>query len=309
MTAERKDANETLTTTTTVGPDETPMKEAADLIQMLDITCTEMNNCAADAARDAETARKNARAASEIARRYMTRSFPKKTEAPFGFGIGGIGPTSASVAATLNINTPSPEGIVLSISSNNIDLESKEGSFDELMDAAAMMGSPETPLANKNDHNSNNNYSTTDAMSSAERRKARQIYKSPTTAERIAQSHADDVLTLNIELERAKQALKSEQRMHHQTKTALETMRTNNRELEQQKNSLQKTVDTELKEGIQNRQELEHELKQSNLRLQAAEEDAQLALDLAKESAERRDEMEVALKSALYELQRLKTTA
>ena len=48
--AESKDGNETtFTTTTTVAPS-SPMKEAADLIQMLDITCTEMNNCAADAA-------------------------------------------------------------------------------------------------------------------------------------------------------------------------------------------------------------------------------------------------------------------
>ncbi|CAJ1969120.1 unnamed protein product [Cylindrotheca closterium] len=316
MTSENKDDHDndetpTTTTTTIHAAPMSPMKEAADLIQMLDITCTEMNNCAADAARDAETARKNARAASEIARRYMTRSFPKKTEAPFGFGFGMIEPTSDSVASTLHINindTPSPRRTTRPVAynnnnnNNNMDLESKEsGSFDDDEMDAIIDSSPATPLANKD--------SATEASSSAEqqRRKARQIYKSPTTRERIAQSHADDVLTMNIELERAKQALKSEQRMHLQTKTALETMRSKNRELEQQKNSLQKTVDTELKEGIQNRHELEHELRQSNLRLQAAEDDAQLALDLAKESAEKRDEMEMALQRALYELEQLKS--
>ncbi|KAL3931302.1 MAG: hypothetical protein SGBAC_011372 [Bacillariaceae sp.] len=302
------------------------MQEAADLIQMLDITCTEMNNCAADAARDAETARKNARAASEIARRYMTRSFPKRTEAPFGFG--SIGPTSNSVASTLNVHSPnrsptrsptrspnrSPNRrTTRPVAPYNIDAaESKEDgySFDEMDDA---IGSPGTPLANTmiDNHGTIAEAAASSASnaSSADRRKGRQIYKSPTTAERIAQSHADDVLTLSIELERAKQALKSEQRMHHQSKTALETMRSKNRELEQQKGSLQKTVDTELKEGIQNRQQLEHQLKQSNLRLQAAEEDAQLALDLAKDSAERRDEMEVALQNSLHELQRLKSSS
>ena len=62
-----------------------PHKAAADrLIEALDIACAEMNFCAADdAARDADAARRNARASSEVARRYLNRSYPK-VHSPFG---------------------------------------------------------------------------------------------------------------------------------------------------------------------------------------------------------------------------------
>jgi hypothetical protein len=50
------------------------------LIQTLDKAHSEMTSFAADAARDAEIARKNARKAQEIARRYENRSYPATTK-------------------------------------------------------------------------------------------------------------------------------------------------------------------------------------------------------------------------------------
>ena len=60
-----------------------PLRAAAELIQTLDVAYAEMTNNAADAAKDAEDARKNARAASEIARRYIHRSYPE-VQSSFG---------------------------------------------------------------------------------------------------------------------------------------------------------------------------------------------------------------------------------
>lgn len=253
---------------------QTPLKEAADLIQTLDIACSEMNNCAEDAARDAETARKNARAASEIARRYQHRSYPK-AQSSFGFISGASTPSPKRTRPILDINT-----------------ETKEESLDDI---SAIASEIETPRQN---------YS----ILNLERRKGKRTYKTPTSTDRIAQSHADDVLALSIELERAKQALKSEQRMHQQTKTLLEASEAKNKELQVQNDAFQEIVETSGQEGNQRKQELEEELTKSNLRLQAAEEDADLALDLAKDSAEKRDEMEEMMQKALDELQILKAT-
>lgn len=249
---------------------QTPLKEAADLIQSLDIACTEMNNCAEDAARDAETARKNARAASEIARRYLHRSYPK-TQSQFGFGSAA--------------RTPSPKR---SRPINYSNTETKEESLDDISAIAKDFDTPRK------------NYATI----GFERRTGKRTYKTPTSTERIAQSHADDVLALSIELERTKQALKLEQRMHQQAKEALLTSEAKNQELQLQSDEFQAVI-AKL-EGSQETEELEDELVKSNLRLQAAEEDAQLALDLAKESAEKRDEMEEMMQRALDELQILK---
>jgi hypothetical protein len=253
---------------------QTPLKEAADLIETLDIACAEMNNCAEDAARDAETARKNARAASEIARRYLHRSYPK-AQSPFGFASGASTSSPRRTRPILDINT-----------------ESKEESLDDI---SAIASELETPRQN---------YS----FLNLERRKGKRTYKTPTSIERIAQSHADDVLALSIELERGKQTLKSEQRMHQQTKASLKASEAKNKELQIQNDAFQEIVDSSGQEGNQRTQELEEKLARSNLRLEAAEEDAELALDLAKDSAEKRDEMEEMMQTALDELQILRAT-
>ena len=51
------------------------MTAAADLIRTLDSAYLEMSSLSASAARDAEDARRNAREASEVARRYTARSY------------------------------------------------------------------------------------------------------------------------------------------------------------------------------------------------------------------------------------------
>jgi hypothetical protein len=57
------------------GGDNASLTAAADLIRTLDSAFAEMSSLSVCAAKDAEDARRNARAASEMARRYTARSF------------------------------------------------------------------------------------------------------------------------------------------------------------------------------------------------------------------------------------------
>jgi hypothetical protein len=254
-----------------------PLKEAADLIQTLDIACVEMSNCAADAARDAETARKNARAASEIARRYLHRSFPK-VQTPFG-GFG----------SSVNM-TPSPIRKYKRPPIVNT-AEQKENSIVFYDDINEISQGLQTPRDNF-------------LFNSVERRKGRRTYKTPISSERIAQTHAEDLLALSIELEKVKQSLKSERRMHQQTKTTLETSEAAKKALQESNDALE----TNRRKSKIKTDKLEEEIIRFNLRLEAAEEDAQLALELAKDSAEKRDEADEMLMQAREELRVLKTT-
>jgi hypothetical protein len=113
-------------------------------------------------------------------------------------------------------------------------------------------------------------------------------------------------LQLSLELERTKQALKSEQRMHQDCKTALASIRSKTANLEEQNRKLLEDLERERRQSTQEVSNLQQELEKGRLRLQAAEEDAQLALDLAKDSSEQRDQIEEELRKALKEIQELK---
>jgi hypothetical protein len=249
-----------------------PLKAAADLIQTLDIAYAEMNSCAADAARDAEDARRNARAASEIARRYLNRSYPK-VHSPFG---------------AASVSTPSPMSFTQNRGESKFDIS------QELIEIGAE-DRVQTPHHLKTpDHNH------------PTERSGRRTFKTPSSSERLAQSHADDVLALSLDLERSKQTIKSEQRMHDETKASLAAVKSKNKSLEEQNQKLLADMEKQRDEAKQKMGALEQDSVRANYRMEAAEEDAQFALDLAKESAEKRDQMEAFLQKALQELERLR---
>jgi hypothetical protein len=100
--------------TSTARTESSPLKVAASLIQSLDIAHTEMTSFAADAAVDAERARRNARTAQEIVRRYQNRSYPTSfnmdafeapTSAARSKSVDGTG-TVASSSFAITISRP-----------------------------------------------------------------------------------------------------------------------------------------------------------------------------------------------------------
>ncbi|KAG7364611.1 hypothetical protein IV203_037813 [Nitzschia inconspicua] len=316
---------------------ESPLKAAATLIQSLDIAHTEMSSFAADAARDAESARRNARAAHEIARRYQNRSYPKtkssfeditvlalstrKTSGstPYSSKIAHGSSTSDNGATTAVTPRPKPP----KMKPLNLQLDEpqsyQDGDNDNVIIAIATdLKTPsgkndQTPQNGKKHVVSSKEDDTmpTKASSSTtvnNNRKSRGFH-TPSSVERIAQHHADDMLQLSLELERIKQELKSEQRMHQECKTALASMHAKTSSLEAQNHKLLQDLETERRQSTQQLSQLQQEVTMGRLRLQAAEEDAQLALDLAKDSSDQRDQLEEQLQKALEEIHMLKANA
>jgi hypothetical protein len=264
-----------------------PLKAAADLIQTLDMAYSEMTHCAADAAKDADVARRNARAASEIARRYLHRSYPKvQSLSPFG----AKPPTSA----------PSPKNTTTTATSTMTrdHSETKEDPLHEINDLVSDLQTPRQ-------EDSRFTFSPSPSRPGTNSR-TRRTYQTPSSTERIAQSHANDVLALSMELERTKQSLKSEQRMHEDTKASLASYKFKTKSLEEQNEKILNDLESQRQASEEATSDGDEDLAKAKLRLQAAEEDAQLALDLAKESAEKRDQMEDVLQQALEELRILK---
>ena len=254
-----------------------PLRAAAELIQTLDVAYAEMTNNAADAAKDAEDARKNARAASEIARRYIHRSYPE-VQSSFG---------DAPSQRRRNTNPEDEDD------DDDDDEEEKTKGGDPLTEISGISNQLETQQHNQQ----------LPEISPPDRRK--RIYKNPFSSETIAQSHAEDVLNLTLELERTRSGFKSEQRLHQETKASLADYKSKYEAAEAQNQRLVKESANQ-KQTTQTITNLEQELANVKLRHQAADEDAELALELAKESFEKQEHAEALLQKALEEIEMLK---
>jgi hypothetical protein len=133
--------------------------------------------------------------------------------------------------------------------------------------------------------------------------------RSSRSVEQLAHSHAEDVLSLSLELERAKLALQTEQTAHMKTKLALAEAFSKKSLLEAQIEKLLNDMETQREDHGRKTDLLEEDLERAKMRVQAAEVDAQEALDLAKGFAEHRDELEDSLQQALQEIQVLRGSA
>lgn len=250
---------------TSGGSEETRLTAAADLIKTLDSAYAEMSSLSASAAKDAEDARRNARAASEVARRYTARSYP-------------LSSFPASPKATTTPIDSSP---------------------------ATWRTAQWTPAAARDLHQSPVSPSSSNNKPDSPSARKRKITNKP-TLERLAQSHAEDVLSLSLELERTKQALEAETQAHQQTRTDTEHVSSKNTQLEKQIEKLLNDMERQREDSGRKTDALEQELSRAQVRVQAAEEDAQVALDLAKSNGDNLEEVESWLQKALVENQLLR---
>jgi hypothetical protein len=125
----------------------------------------------------------------------------------------------------------------------------------------------------------------------------------PSVADRIAKANAEDVLSLSLEVERMKQALEGEQISHDETRNALAEEKAENVRLQQKLQKLENSMETQRENLGRSGDALENELRRAKLRVEAAEEDAQLALELAKDAEETREQLESYLQQVLSELE------
>jgi hypothetical protein len=114
------------------------------------------------------------------------------------------------------------------------------------------------------------------------------------------------MLALSLDLERTKQLLEHEKTIHEDSKAALEHSEEKNGKLQNEIDKLLNELETQRQNHGLAVESLERDLEKSRRRVRAAEEDAELALDLAKRNSESREQLEAWLQRALYEIEMLR---
>ncbi len=120
--------------------------------------------------------------------------------------------------------------------------------------------------------------------------------KQPTTSARLQESHAEDVLTLALELERTRSALKA-------ATAQLANIQSQNEDLQSQLLETDKISSSDQQQSTQSYAQLVEELRMEKFRSKAAEEDAALALELAKDAQAAKEECEEWLTRSLDEIE------
>lgn len=262
-------------------PQNQNLKAAADLIHTLDQAYVSANKATATTALDAEDARKTARTAAEIARRYTTGSHPRE---------------GSDLTTTFDRQSPASayhKGKAFFAAGPPAVETNHETNNDEAIVAAAIVATtPRESNASTTTPNHNPIYFPTASPSS-----------------RLVHSRAEDALALSLELERAKQSLETERMVHDDTKNLLAEERSRTAQLQQKLQRLEGSMETQRETLGRSGDALEEELQQARLRMEAAEEDAQLALDFAKESEEGREQLERMLQEAMEEIAALRGEA
>ena len=268
-------------------PPVSSMAAAADLMREIDTACAEMNSLAVDAARDARQARKNARAASELARKYSSSD-------------GRAAPPSHVV---------SDEGQGDQVRTENgpfFFLETKDGRSSSAFAASSgkngawMNGAHHTGELTQISPPMSSSLKDTTTPPSPSR-------SSSSSPKRLSWSHAEEVLSTSLELERCKQALEQEQMSHDETKTALSRERTKTAELQAQLEELHAERSHQQPVDSSDSAPEQHEVMLARMQVEAANQDAQMALDLAATNAERYEQVETWLEQALTENEMLRT--
>lgn len=268
------------------GGETTSLTAAADLIRTLDSAFAEMSSLSACAAKDAEDARRNARAASEMARRYTARSFPST---PTG--------SNATAGGTPMMRSPqpppTPTTTTTPVSSTETGLKTPITELRVDTGGAGMMML-----------DSISSSGGVGSISSPNRKRKNQ--RTPSSADRLAQSHVEDVLAVSLELERTKQELDQERREHDRTRMGFMEHRTKNIQLEAHIEKLLETMEKQREDHGRLIDSLRGELARTKSRVDAADEDAQAAIDLATEASASKQQVEAWLQKALEEIELLR---
>jgi hypothetical protein len=121
----------------------------------------------------------------------------------------------------------------------------------------------------------------------------------PCAADRLAQSHVEDVQTISRKFERTTQELDKERREHDRTRINIMKHRTENIQLEAHSEKVLETMKTQKEDDGRLIESLKSELASSKARVDAADEDAQAAIDLAKEALASKQQVESLLQERL----------
>jgi hypothetical protein len=291
-----------------------------------------MTTFAADAAREAETARRNARKAQEIARRYQNRSHPKirsffggAPPSPATNGGSGEGTVGLSILASDFEGAsppPSPPNLFQPTSATTTATPTRprppriwthreqafDGDDEDGEEVAAGLSRGTLKGTGCVDGDSAADRTEEEEVTGGQQEgqprtvPRRAVHTPISLADRIAQNHAQEILELTHELERTNRALKETRRMHEESEAALSSLKAKNRSLEEQNRKLLLELEHERQRATEEVSDLKQQLAQERRNVQEANEDANLAVDLAKSSDEARNQVEEELVEALEEL-------
>jgi len=255
-----------------------PLGAAAELIQHLDENLHSMSASAQSAQEDSQKARQNAKAAMELARKYATRNYETKKKSVRAHEQSNNLTMNGDQRPFSNYNN---NDCSLSNKKSKMSTENPSPVTTSISSTAgAHVASPNinkaSPSINSKTPPTNN---TTPLhrqdhrlpQSNTQSPPVQSTNTTPSHQHQLDQSHAQDVLTLSVELERTKSQL-------HQIQLRTES----------------------------NHEQYEHIIQGLEEKVQEAEEDANTALQLARESTDDRIEMEKYLERALTELEVVK---
>lgn len=260
--------------------DGTSISAAADLIRTINTAFAEINTNAINATKESDDARKNARVASEIARLFSSQ------------------PNGSSAVDSMPINLM-----------ERIPVFETPSTPIEFSNGFALAPSPSPPRPPDGGFcwiGTNNKTVDDFAENTTEKLQYGRRHHPVVASERLARAHIEDVLSITMELEKAKNALESEQMRHDETKSSLSQAKAKYAQAESQIEKLLNEMETNRENDARKIRELEEEIRISQYHARAAEEDAQLAMDIGKENVERRVETERWLEKALDEIRVLR---
>ena len=229
---------------------------ASSILRSIDAASSTATVSAVAASREAEEARRNARAASTMAKKFMALQNTSSSSV-FAWNTHGSGNSSPQRKQPL--------------SPSHSNKRSSPSKYPQLR---------YSPLQ------------TTGTTSSS-------------SSERLSKANADAVVSLTLELDRLKHHLEAEQSAHDETLAALSTTKARNAQLEAQMETLLETMETQRETHGRQVDAYEQELSRLQVYLVSAQEDAQLAVELAKQNNDSRKQVEECLELTLQQVHRL----
>ena len=161
---------------------------------------------------------------------------------------------------------------------------------------------------NQNDPNSNSKTKNTKPTTPASCAKTLDfMYVTQSNQDELVQSHAEDVLSLTLEIQNLKEKLKNERIEHAETKRCFEMEEEKSVQFEMNLQQLRADVRIMQEEHEKELQMQREESEGLRSKLEVAEEDAQQALDVAKDSHEKIKEMEELLQKSLDEVEQMRS--
>ena len=231
---------------------------AADLIRKLDTCYAETTADIVTGAREAQDARRNARIAAELARKFGSKTAWQEDQPE----------VLASPLPAVPVRPPSP--VPTRDTELSVDL-------DAAMDAAAATATT-SPSFSGSSYPAWKMNGTSNGQSSPH-------------GTALAQAHADEFLQVTIDLERTQEALEREQCAHQETQATVQQLQSRLERVENQLSAAQDDVETAREQYGRQMDELQQHLQAETTRADVAEEDANVALELAKNKAEAEHEM------------------